>query len=122
MRLGNFDALESFEVKDGGDLGTGLRATTMDTHDRVADFYFAAVNFSERDTAQIIRVIQVRDERLEFLAGMRARRRDPGDDRFEERLHARARFLHIELGEAFFGAGVNNRKIQLLVGRVQRQK
>jgi hypothetical protein len=50
---------------------------------------------------------------------MSARWRDVFDDGVEERLHRAADVLQIELGKTFFGAGIDDWKIHLLVGRVK---
>ena len=49
---------------------------------------------------------------------MGARRRDVFDDGVEERLHRAADVVEFDLGVAVLGAGVDERKIQLLIGGV----
>src|ERR1043166_5764701 len=58
-------------------------------------------------------------QQLETFAGLSARRRDVFNDRVEERLHRAAGVVELFLGVTALGAGVDDREIQLLIGRVQ---
>ena len=95
-----------------------LLSVAMNTNDLIAHLHFAADDFAESDTTEVIVVIEVRDEHLE-LAGVRAGRRNVFDDRVEERFHVVGRLLDVELGVTGLGAGVNDGEIELFVGGVQ---
>ena len=122
VRFGNFDPLQPFEMKDRGDFRAALATVPMNTNRRVAQFDLAAVDLAESDSAQVIGIIKIGDQQLEPFASMRAGRRDVFDDRVEQRLHRAAGLLQIHFGETFLGAGVNDRKIHLLIRRVERHE
>ena len=122
MRLLNLDALHALEVIDRGDLVLRDFTVAVAADGGIADFNFAFVNFSERDTAEVIAVVQVGHEQLKTFAGLRARRRDVLDDGVEERLHRAADVFEFDLGVAFLGGGVDEREIQLLIGGVERHE
>ena len=71
----------------------GSSAVAVNADGRVAHLDFAAVNFPERDTAEVIGVIEIGDEHLETFDRRGARRRDVFDDGVEERLHRAADVL-----------------------------
>src|SRR5260221_3017022 len=73
----------------------------------------AADNFSERDAAQVIRVIQVGHQQFEPLARVGARRGDVLDDGVEKWLHRAAGMIKLFLGIAALGAGLDDREIKL---------
>ena len=89
---------------DGGDLALGDLAIAMTADGGIADLDLAFVNFAEGDTAEVIAVIEVRDEHLEAVAGLGARRRDVLHDGVEERLHRAADVLEFDLGVTVLGA------------------
>ena len=53
-----------------------LVAVAVDARAGIADLDLAADNFAQGDTPDVFRVIQIRDQHLEPLAGMCARRRE----------------------------------------------
>ncbi len=88
----------------------------------VADFDFALVNFAERDTSEVIGVIEIGHEHLEAVAGLGARRRNVLHDGVEERFHRAGDVFEFGLGIAQLGGTINEREIQLLIRRVQRHE
>ncbi len=66
MGLGDFNALQSFEMKNGGDFALGLAAVAVQAGGGVAHLDLAAVNLAEGDASEVIGIIEVGDEHLEF--------------------------------------------------------
>ena len=64
--LGDFNALQPFKMENGGDFAGGLPAVPVQTGGGVAHFHLAAVNFAKGDSAEVIGVIEVGGEHLEF--------------------------------------------------------
>ena len=93
MGLRNLDSLEAFEVKDGGDFGSASAAIAMNASGRVGELYFAADDFAEGDSTEVIRIIEIGHQHLELNSGVSARRRDLLDDGLEERRHGVALVL-----------------------------
>ena len=119
MSFLHFDALQTLEVVNHRDLAVDLRAVAVNANGGLAHRDFAGVNFAERDPAEVIGVIQVRDEELKPFAGEGARRRDVFHDGVKERFHRASDVGEVELGVAFLGAGVNEREVELLVGGME---
>src|ERR1041384_640555 len=101
---------------NGGALGL---AAMMKTNDRIANAYFTADNSSKRDPAEIIAVVEIRNEHLEKGLARCLRWRHRFDDRLKKRNHIPALIGQISFRESFLCARVNNRKIELFVGGFQ---
>src|SRR5262249_18520976 len=87
VRFLNLDALHAFEMIDRGELALADLSIAMPADGGFAELHLAFVNFSERDTPEVIAVIEVGHEQLKTVTGPSARRRDVLDDRVEQRLH-----------------------------------
>ena len=122
VRLVDLDALHALEVVEHGDLAFGNLASAMTTNRRITHLDLAFVNFPERDTSEVIGVIQVRDEQLKTFARFRTRRRDVFHNRVEQRLHRAADVIEFHLGVTFLGRAIDERKIQLLIRRIERHE
>src|SRR5208283_3600315 len=109
--------LQALEMENRGYLRLGFAAVAVYADELVAQLYFAAVDFPEGNSPQVIRVIQVGHQQLESFACVRPRRGYVLDDRVEERFHGAADMLQVRLGVTIPRTGVNHRKIHLLVGR-----
>ena len=122
MGFRDFYPLQTLKMKQRGRFGAALVAVAVDANERIADLDLAAENFAQRNSAQVIRVIEIGDEQLQSRSGHGARRRNVLDDGIEQRVHRAADVFQFHLGEPQLGAGVNHREIQLLVGRVERDE
>jgi hypothetical protein len=120
--FGNFDALESFKMENRGNLARRFAAVAVQAGRLVADFGFAAVYFAEGDTPDVIGIIQVGHQHLEFHPGMGAGRGDVFNDGVKKRLHGRALLFEVDLGVTILGAGIDGGEIQLLIGGVERDE
>ena len=119
VRLLHLDALHALEVVDGGDLALGDAAVAVAADGGVADLHLALDDFAERDTAEVIGVIQVGHKHLEAVASLRARGRDMLHDGVEERLHGAGDVLQLGLGVTGLGGTIYEREVELLVRRVE---
>src|SRR6185503_11776648 len=97
-------------------LAVDLGAVAVDANGGLAHRDFAGVNLAERDSSEVIGVIQVRDEELKAIAGEGARRWDVFHDGVKKRFHGATDVAEIELCVTFLGAGVNEREVELFVG------
>src|SRR5207249_2966510 len=105
--------------KNSGDRGAFGYATAVKTDNRIANADTAADDPAERDPAEIVAVIEIRNQHLEKWFGRNLRRRHGFNDALKQRRHVCARVRQVPLGETLFRARVNHRKIELLIGRLQ---
>jgi hypothetical protein len=103
VRFLDLDALHALEMVDRRDFALGDFAVAVTADGRVADLDFAFDNFSERDTADVIVVIQIRHEHLKTVARLRARKRNVFHNRVEQRLHRAGDVSEVGLGVALLG-------------------
>ena len=122
VRFGDFDSFHSFEMEQHRAFTFGLRAVAVNANQRVANFDLAAKNFAERDSSEVIRVIQIRNEHFQIRASLCAWGRNIFNNRIKKRLHRGGDFFDIELGVAGFCAAINDWKIKLLIGCVERHE
>src|SRR5260221_3371619 len=107
MGFGNFNPFKAFEVENRGNLRLALSAIAVNTDRAVPHFDFAAVDLTKRDSAEVIRVIEIGDEQTEAFSRVGSRRRDVLDDRVEKRLHRSGHMFEVGLCVAFFCAREN---------------
>ncbi len=118
----DFDTLHAFEMEDGRDFVLGDFAMAVTADGGITEFHFAFVNFSERNTSEVIAVIEICHEHLETIAGFRAWRRNVFRDGIEQRFHGAGDVFEFDLGVTELGRAIDERKIQLLIGRIQRHE
>ena len=122
MRLLHLDAFHALEVEDHRDLALGNPTVAVAADGGFTDLHLALNDLAEGDTAEVIGVIEVGHEHLKAVAGLGARGRDVLHDGIEERLHRAAGVLQFGLGVTALGRAVDEREVELLVGRVERHE
>ncbi len=122
VRFLDLDALHALEMINRGDFVLRDLAAAVAANGGVADLHFSFDNFSERDTPDVIVVIQIRHENLKTISRLRARKRNVLHNRIKQRLHRAAGVFEFDFGVAFFRGAINERKIQLLIRRVERDE
>src|SRR5204863_6808750 len=94
-------------------------AIAVNADDGVSDCNATADDAPERNSSQVIAVIQIRYEHLKEWLIRNFWRRHMLHDRLEKRRHVFVAFVQFAHGKTVLRAGVNNREIELLVGRFQ---
>ncbi len=79
----------------------------------------AVEDAADAQAAQVVAVVQVRDQQLQDPLGRSRRRRDRGEQGIEERPQVVARAVGLLLGDARLGVRVEHRELELLLGGVQ---
>src|SRR5665213_818360 len=118
----DFDAFHALEMINRGDLALGNFAVAVAADGRIADLHLAFDDFSEGDAPDIVAVIQIRHEHLKTVARLRARRGNVFHDGVEQRLHRAGDVGEFGFGVAQLGRAINERKIKLLIRRVERHE
>src|SRR5882724_1871931 len=103
MRFGNLDALHPFEVINSCDLGLLLASVSMYADSRIPDLDLATDYFSESNSSQVIRIIEIGDQQFETFSRMGPGRRDMLDNGVEERLHRATGVVELLFGVTTFG-------------------
>src|SRR5206468_6992857 len=93
-----------------------MAAIAVDTHDRIADCDSTADDTPERNSSEVITVIQIRDEHLKEWLARNFWRRHMLHDRLKERRHVFVVFVQFAHGKTVLRARVDDWKIELLVG------
>src|SRR5205807_4670218 len=96
-----------------------MAAIAVDADDRVANYDATTDNATERNSYEVITVIQIRDEHLKEWLARNFWRRHVLHDRLKERRHVYVVFVQFAHGKTVLRAGINNWEIELLVGRLQ---
>src|SRR5437867_5458647 len=118
-RVFYFHLLQSRIGKKGRDRGPFMTAIAVNADDGIPDCNATADDAPERNSSEIIAVIEIRHEHLkEWLAG-NFWRRHMLHNRLEKRRHIFAVFVHFAHGKTVFRAGVNDWEIELLISRLQ---
>src|SRR5206468_12602125 len=117
-----FHLLQSRICKKRRDSSTFPTTIAMNADDRVADRDATADDTPERNSSEIIAVIQIRHEHLKKWLRGNLRRRDVAHDCFKKRRHDVAVVVQFAHGVTVFGARVNDREIELLIARFQFDK
>src|SRR6266511_3418882 len=89
------------------------------TNKGVPDYDATTDDAPERNSSQVIAVIQIRDEHLKERLARNFWRRDMLHNRLEKRRHVFVVFVQFAYGKTVLRAGVNDWEIELLVGRFQ---
>ena len=114
-----FVALETAEGVELGDArGRELAIQFADAHVGTAANR-AVEDAANRDAAQKLAVIQVHHLNLQYAFGVAGRRRNGLDDGFEERQQILRGVAGFAMRHAVARVGVDDRKIELVFGRVQ---
>src|SRR5258708_14689553 len=96
-----------------------MTAIAVNTDNGISDCNATADDASERNSSQVIAVIQIRDEHLKEWLTRNFWRRHMLHNRLEKRRHVFVVFVQFAHGKAVLRAGVNDWEIELLVGRFQ---
>ena len=114
--------LQTLVAKNGGDIRTGFPAGAVEANDALAEFDLAAGDPSVGNPAQIVTVIEIRDEELKITCVRLLRRRDVSDDGLEEGKHRVAGIIKFPLGESLLRTGIEMGEIELLIRGFQFQE
>src|SRR5437667_956989 len=115
-RVFYFHLLQSRVGKERRDCSPLMAAIAVDADDRVANYYATTDDAPERNSSEVITVIQIRDEHLKEWLARNFWRRHMLHDRLKERRHVLVVFVQFAHGKTVLRAGVNDWEIELLVG------
>src|SRR5437870_8664465 len=118
-RVFYFHLLQSRVGKERRDCSPLMAAIAVDADDRVANYYATTDDAPERNSSEVITVIQIRDEHLKEWLARNFWRRHMLHDRLKERRHVFVVFVQFAHGKTVLRARVDDWKIELLVGRFQ---
>src|SRR5438270_12810499 len=104
------------------DLSRFAVSCAMDAKNCVATVEMAANDATEGDASDISTVLKIRDEHLKERIGRHFRRRHVLNNGLEKRSHVFVLIIQFAHGKTIPGAGVDDRKIELLIGRLQFDK
>src|SRR6266403_2235351 len=114
-----FNLFESGMGKERRDRSAFAISIAMKTDNRIANADAAADDAPESDAPDIITVIKIRNEHLKKRIGRNFRRRDVLNNGLEKRSHVFVLIIQFAHGKTIPGAGVDDRKIELLIARFQ---
>ena len=112
-------ALQAHEAEHLQDLALALLAFTVDHADRHVAADLAALDAADADQADEVAVVELADAHLERAVEVDLRRRDVLHDRFVERGHVAGARGVVQAGVAVQRRGVDDREVELLVGRAE---
>ena len=115
----DFDALQAHEAEHLQHLALALLAVAIDHADRHVGADLAALDAADADQADEVVVVQLADAHLERAVGVHRRRRHVLHDRFVQRGHVAVARGVVEAGVAVQRRGVDDREVELLVGRAE---
>ena len=104
----DLDLLQPFMAENRGDVRAGFPAVAVKANDALSDFDPAADDAPVGDAAEVVAVVEIRDEQLEIVCVRLLRRGNVLDDGLEERIHGLAGIVQFPLGEALLRAGVDD--------------
>ncbi len=111
----DLDALEAVEGVDLGDARVFDDAVAVDDLHRRAEADGAAGDAADAEAAEVVVVVDGRDQHLERRFGVAGRRRYGLEDGVEQRLQGGALVLEVAHGDALRGDGEQGREVELLV-------
>src|SRR5438309_4349630 len=114
-----FDLFETGMGKERRDRSAFAISIAMKTDNRIANAHAAADDATKSDAPDIITVFKIRDEHLKERIGRNFRRRHVLNNRLEKRSHVFVLIIQFAHGKTIPGAGVDDRKIELLIARFQ---
>src|SRR6266446_1504638 len=118
-RFLGFDLFETGMGKERGDGSAFAISIAMKTDNRIANAHAAANDATESNAPDIIIVIKIRDEHLKKRIGRNLRRRHVLNNGLEKRSHVFVLIVQFAHSKTIPGAGVDDRKIELLIARFQ---
>src|SRR5205823_6906263 len=118
-RLLGFDLFETGMSKERRDGSAFAISIAMKTDNRIANADAAANDATKSDAPDIITVLKIRDEHLKKRIGRNFRRRHMLNNGLEKRSHVFVLIIQFAHGKTIPGAGVDDRKIELLIARFQ---
>src|SRR4029077_9440574 len=114
-----FHLLQSRIGKKRRDCSPLMAAIAVNANDGVPDCDATADDTPERNSSEVITVIQIRDEHLKEWLARNFWRRHMLHDRLKKRRHVFVVFVQFAHGKTVLRARVNDWEIELLVGRLQ---
>ena len=114
-----FDALQAVEGVELRHLGRLEASVPLGDGDGLAHRDAAGEDPADAEAAEVVAVVEVRDEELQNGLGAPARRRDVLQDRLEERAQILTGAVGRGAGEPDLGVGVDHRELELLLGGVE---
>src|SRR6266446_1012903 len=118
-RFLGFDLFETGMGKERGDGSAFAISIAMKTDNRIANADAAANDATKSDAPDIITVLKIRDQHLKKRIGRNFRRRHVLNNSLEKRSHVFVLIIQFAHGKTIPGAGVDDRKIELLIARFQ---
>src|SRR5713101_5960748 len=118
-RFLGFDLFETGMGKERGDGSAFAISIAMKTDNRIANTHAAANDATESNAPDIITVIKIRNEHLKKGIGRNLRWRHVLNNGLEKRSHVFVLIVQFAHGKTIPGAGVNDRKVELLIARFQ---
>src|SRR6266403_3705336 len=118
-RFLGFDLFETGMGKERRDGSAFAISIAMKTDNRIANADAAANDATKSDAPDIITVIKIRDQHLKKRIGRNFRRRHVLNNGLEKRSHVFVLIVQFAHSKTIPGAGVDDRKIELLIARFQ---
>src|SRR5215831_8120026 len=110
-----FDVLQTRIGKKRRDRSPLMTAIAVNADDGISDCNATADDAPERNSSQVIAVIQIRYEHLKERFPRNSWRRHVFRNRLKERRHVAVVFVEFAHGKTVLRARINNRKVELLV-------
>src|SRR5207302_11459893 len=114
-----FFALQALEDRQLRNATLFCRSVAKNEDDVLALPDAAALDAADAEAADVVVVVDGRDEQLQRPVGVSRRRRNLLEDGVEERLHVVVRVLERGAHESGAATGVQDREIELLVGSAE---
>ena len=121
-RVFSLNLLKSLVSEECRDRRAFATTVSMNANDRIADADAPTYYPAQRDTAEVIAIMEIRNQHLKERLERNGRWRHMLHDCLKEWRHVLAVFVQLAQGETVFGAGVNDREVELLVGGLELDK
>ena len=118
-RLVRLDALKALGNVEPTDRGALDRTVATAPRDLLAATQGALHHAAQGEPSHVRRRIEVRDERLQRVAGLVRRRRDVRKHEVHERTQIRASYVRVQRGRPVARDAVDDREVNLRLGRVE---
>src|SRR5262249_7941675 len=113
------DAFQAFERIQFRDAGFFNRALEFGEADIVTESKRAVKNAPNRESTEVVAVVEVRDKQLKHSVGIARRIWNLVDDRLKQRPQIVRWIVELQLGNSGAGVGVDDRKVELLFGCIE---